>query len=124
MKIDNSCYVGMMASYGSASQSPEFPDKKRAHDAVEPAENENDYSDSKKTRRLIRNREAAKRYIFVNRNRLKKKDWIKSLQKSNEEAEETNKKLKARVAALKEEYTRLQFLVESKGSSLNLKSIY
>lgn len=56
---------------------------------------------------------------------MKKKDWIESLEKSNNEAEETNRKLKAKVAALKEEYSRLQLMAENRGSSLNLlQSIY
>jgi hypothetical protein len=42
------------------------------------------------------------------RNRLKKKDWIHSLQKANFAAKETNTRLKERLAALEIEYNQLQ----------------
>ncbi|KAJ3368304.1 hypothetical protein HDU91_000702 [Kappamyces sp. JEL0680] len=59
-------------------------------------------TDDKRTRRLIRNREAARR------NRLKKKDWIQNLQKANFTAKDTNLRLKERLKALEAELAHLE----------------
>ncbi|KAJ3258190.1 hypothetical protein HK103_004008 [Boothiomyces macroporosus] len=64
-------------------------------------------SEDKRTRRLIRNREAARR------NRLKKKDWIEGLQRANTQAKETNERLKEKFALLSKELKQLhQILLE------------
>ncbi|KAJ3275881.1 hypothetical protein HDV01_006747 [Terramyces sp. JEL0728] len=64
-------------------------------------------SEDKRTRRLIRNREAARR------NRLKKKDWIEGLQRANTQAKETNERLKEKFALLSKELKQLhQILIE------------
>lgn len=83
--------------------------------------NKNDNEDEKRLRRLMRNREAAKRYFGSNhRNRLKKKDWINGLQKSNDAQREANDLLKKKIMTLREEYARLQILIDAQNRRTEL----
>ena len=70
--------------------------------------------EEKRLKKLLRNREAARRLIILSRNRLKKKDWIQKLQAAHEEWTLMNGKLKAQLEILSNEYANLQNELMSK----------
>ncbi|KAI9202298.1 uncharacterized protein BJ171DRAFT_584207 [Polychytrium aggregatum] len=65
--------------------------------------------DDKRQRRLVRNREAARR------NRLKKKEWISNLKTHNEKMGEINQELKNRIMILQDELAHLKAILFNHG---------
>lgn len=111
---------------GSSNCSPYTNDNDEIVNLQSASSNNVNSASWKRAQRLIRNREAAKRYgdirkvIFlisnthlllyqlVPRNRMKKKDWIIKLQETNRAAKEENVNLKKKLAELEKEYHMVQ----------------